>query len=268
VVHSQFINTSPPIVTDARFRRALLHAIDRQQMVDIFMGGHSSVTHTFLAPDSAEYREVEGSIIRYPYDPQRATQMVESLGYTKGQDGFFVDAMGQRLVVPMQTTTRSEINPKMLLAVGDYWKQIGVDVDPFFVPIQRIADRELRATFPAFEVLGAGDIGVSSESLRRYHSASTPLPENRFQVTGNNPRYRNRELDSLIEQYVVTIPRPERMRLLAGIVHHLSDQIPSLGLFYVVDTTIHSRRIQGVTGRSERATQAWNVHEWEVTWSG
>src|SRR5205823_2556825 len=197
-------------------------------------------------------KEIEPSIVRYEYDPRRAAQMVEALGYSKGSDGFFADAAGQRLVVPVQTTIRSEINPKMLLAVADYWKQIGVDVDPFFVPIQRISDRELRTTFPGFEVLGAGDIGISPENVRRYHSTSTPLPENRYTVTGNNPRYRNAELDSLIDRYVTTIPRPERLRLLAQIVHHLSDQIPSMGLFYVVDSTIFSKRLAGMTRRTER----------------
>jgi peptide/nickel transport system substrate-binding protein len=264
VVHSQFINTSPALITDVRFRRALLHGIDRQQMVETFMGGQSSITHTFLAPDSAEYREVESNIVRYDYDPRRAMQAIEALGYTRGVDGIFVDAAGQRLVVPMQTTIRSEINPKMLLTVADYWKQIGVEADPFFVPIPRIGDRELRATFAGFEVLGAGDIGVATESMRRYHSASTPLPENRFQVTGNNPRYRNPELDAVIDRYVVTIPRGERMRLLGQIVHHLSDQLPSMGLFYVVDSTIYTSRMGQMSARGERATQAWNAQDWNI----
>jgi peptide/nickel transport system substrate-binding protein len=264
VVHAQFINTSPAIVTDVRFRRALLHAIDRQQMMETFMGGQSSITHTFVGPDSAPYREIETSIVRYAYDPRLAAQMIEGLGYTRGADGSFVDAAGQKLTVPIQTTIRSEINPKMLLAVADYWKQIGVEPDPFFVPIQRINDRELRATFPAFEVLGAGDIGVSPDVVRRYHSSLVALPENRFQVTGNNPRYRSPELDSLIERYVVTIPQPERMSVLGQIVHHLSDQIPSLGLFYVVDSTIFTKRMSGMTKRTERATQAWNAQEWDI----
>jgi ABC-type transport system substrate-binding protein len=190
--------------------------------------------------------------------------MIEGLGYTKGTDGIFVDSAGQRLTVPMQTTIRSEINPKMLLSVADYWKQVGVDSDPFFVPIQRISDRELRTTFPGFEVLGAGDIGVGPDTVRHYHSSSIPLPENRYTVTGNNPRYRNAELDGLIERYVTTIPRTERLRLLGQIVHHLSDQIPSMGLFYVVDSTIFSKRLQGMTRRTERATNAWNAHEWSV----
>ena len=98
--------------------------------------------------------------------------------------------------------------------------------------------------------------------MRRYHSSLIALPENRFTVTGNNPRYSNRELDSLIDRYVVTIPRAERMGLLGQIVRHLSDQIPSLPLFFVVDNTIFSKRISGMTKRTEKATQAWNAEQW------
>jgi peptide/nickel transport system substrate-binding protein len=264
IVHAQFINTNPTIITDVRFRKALIQAIDRQQMVETFMGTQSSVTHSFVDPSSAKFKEIEPSIVKYDYDPRRASQMIEGLGYTKGADGIFVDASGQRLQVPMQTTIRSEINSKMLLSVAEYWKQIGVDNLPTFVPVQQIGDRELRATFPGFEVLGAGDIGVSSESIRRYHSSSIPLPENRFQVTGNNPRYRNAELDSYIDRYVVTIPRAERMQLLGQIVRHLTDQLPSMGLFYVVDSTVFANRLTNITPRTGLATQAWNAQQWDI----
>lgn len=33
----QFVNPQPPILADVRFRRALLHGLDRQQMVDVFL---------------------------------------------------------------------------------------------------------------------------------------------------------------------------------------------------------------------------------------
>lgn len=38
-IYPQFINPQPPIVADVRFRRALLHAIDRQELVDNLMFG-------------------------------------------------------------------------------------------------------------------------------------------------------------------------------------------------------------------------------------
>ena len=58
---------------------ALIQAIDRQQMLDTFMGGQSSITHTFVAPDSAEFKEIESSVVRYDYDPRRSIQMIEGI---------------------------------------------------------------------------------------------------------------------------------------------------------------------------------------------
>ena len=59
-----------------RFRRALMHAMDRQEMVDTIQAGLAEVAHTYLGPDQREYGEVEGSIVRYDYDPRRAAQII------------------------------------------------------------------------------------------------------------------------------------------------------------------------------------------------
>src|SRR5205823_1614558 len=48
--YPQFVNSSPPLLTDLRFRRALLEAIDRQQVVDTLMAGQSMIAHTFISP--------------------------------------------------------------------------------------------------------------------------------------------------------------------------------------------------------------------------
>lgn len=89
-------------------------------MIEALGGGISPVAHSFVGPDIAEYREVQDSQVRYDYDLQRATQMVKGLGYAKGADGMFADAAGQKLTVSIWTTTRSEIQPRIVLAVADY----------------------------------------------------------------------------------------------------------------------------------------------------
>ena len=94
------------------------------------------------------------------------------------------------------------------------------------------------------------------------HSSATPLPENRFQATGNNPRYRNAENDALVERYLGTVLRAERIKALADLVHHRTDQLPSLPLFYEVDYTLHADRVHGVTARGPRSTQTWNAQDW------
>lgn len=263
-IHAQFIDTFPAIVTDLRFRRALLHAIDRQNLADTFIGPKTTVAHSYVGPDTPGYEEIEPSITKYAYDPRRATQMIEGLGYTRGADGFFVDGARERLQVEIRTTIRAELQPRIVAAVVDYWKQSGVDVDQVNIPPQRMNDREYRATFPAFEMPG-GTNDLSPEEIMRYHSSSTPLAENRYQVTGNYSRHRSAELDSYIEQYITTIPRSERLQALARFAHYESDLLPTLGLFYQVDTSLISDRIQGVTTMGRRASQAWNVEQWDLT---
>jgi peptide/nickel transport system substrate-binding protein len=43
--YPQFINPNPPVLLDARFRKALLHAIDRQQIVDSLVEGLGTVPY-------------------------------------------------------------------------------------------------------------------------------------------------------------------------------------------------------------------------------
>src|SRR2546426_8703390 len=82
-VSPQFIPPSPPVVLDLRFRRAMLYAINRDQLLDTLMHGKGTVAHTFFGPEAPEYAAVSSGIVRYDYDPTRAAQLLQELGYSK-----------------------------------------------------------------------------------------------------------------------------------------------------------------------------------------
>jgi ABC-type transport system substrate-binding protein len=100
--------------------------------------------------------------------------------------------------------------------------------------------------------------------IARWHSSKSALPDNRFTISGNDPRYKNPEFDSLIERYVTTVPKEERLRVLAGIVRHQTENLISMGLFYTLNPSLIPNRLQNVTARSSRATEAWNAYEWAL----
>jgi peptide/nickel transport system substrate-binding protein len=263
VITPQLLTPSPSIVGNAEFRRALLHAVDRQELVDSLMAGQSSVGHAFVSPDDAEYRAVESAIVRYDYDPQRARRMIDALGLTRTPDGMLETGPGQRLVVEISTTVQNDMHLKSMPATAEYWKQVGVAVDQVPIPLQRIQDREYRATFPAF-TLGLMSVGLSPQDVNRYHSSATPLPENRFSVTGNTARYMSPELDALIDRYTTTVPRLDRLQALGQILHHQTSNVTTMGLFHYVNPTMVANRLANVTGRGFGVTEAWNAHEWDV----
>ena len=42
--------------------------------------------------------------VKYAYDPRRASQMIEELGYRKSADGMYVDNAGQLLSIQIMST--------------------------------------------------------------------------------------------------------------------------------------------------------------------
>jgi peptide/nickel transport system substrate-binding protein len=250
----QFVNPTPAIVTDVRFRKALMHALNRQEMADVIMDGASPIAHSVVQPTVPEYGEVQDAAVKYEYDPRRAVQMIEGLGYVRGADGMFRDAANQVLTVNIQTTPEDH-NLKPMYAVADNWARIGVasDLDPIPPPRQR--DVEYRANFPTFNLQsGAGGI----ENLQNMRGVDARLPENNY--SGRNyARYMNAEFDTLLDRYLTTIPREPRIDALRQVIRHMTDQVVIMTLYYRASPTMVSNRLRNVG-----PDPTWNAQEWTL----
>ena len=255
--YPQALTPNPPVLGDVRFRRALLHALDRQAMSESLQGGQAPVAHTIYEIGAPDYRELERFIVKYDYDPRRATQMIEELGFTRGPDGFFRDGAGP-LTVQSMTNAGDDLKEKMVLVGADYWKAAGVNVETVITPRQRATDREYRATYPGF------DLVRQPGELDRFLSSEAALPENRF--SGNNrTRYMNAELDGFIERYFTTIPMAQRREVLGSILNHLSDRVVALGVFYGPEPTLINNRLVNVhSAPGPYADETWNAHQWDI----
>jgi peptide/nickel transport system substrate-binding protein len=262
-VNPQFINPSLPIILDLRFRRALLEGIDRQQLVDTLMAGKTPFANSFVSPAIPDYALVEPSILKYTYDPRRAGQSLAELGYTRGPDSLLRDPAGRVLTLEIRSPIQNDIHAKMMASVGDYWQRLGITVEQISIPIPRMQDREYVTTFPSFHLVETS-IDTTVRNVMRFHSSSTPLPENRFYVSGNYSRYIHPDLDAAIDAYVTTIPRPERMQALAATVRHMSEQLSTLPLIHSVTPTVVANRVKNITGKSTRGSEPWNAQEWDV----
>jgi peptide/nickel transport system substrate-binding protein len=256
----QMTNPRPAIIAEVRFRRALLQAIDREEIVATIMAGKSPVAHSTVNPTELEYVELAPFVVRYDYNPRLATQALEALGYTRGADGGFRDSAGQRLAVELRASPL-DVWPNTKLAVADYWQRVGVASTLVEDSDAQRRNLEYRANFPGFDVSGAG---TGAKALHGFHSAEARLPEHGY-VGQNAARYVNAELDALIDRYVVSVPRGARLQLAGQIVRQLTDQVVPLPLFYRSLPIVVSHRMQNVAIEvAWSQTNTWNAHEWDV----
>jgi peptide/nickel transport system substrate-binding protein len=256
IMFPQFIDANPAILTDVRMRRALLHAIDRQQLLDVFLAGLVPVADSIWSPDEPEARDLEPAIVKYAYDPRRSTEILESMGLPKNAEGRYLDPSGKPLAFELRTRAHA-LREKIQPVVKEEWQRVGLDADVVVVPEQRVSDRVYQSTFPGFY------FRFMSPDITMFKSTSVALPENNY--AGNNPgRYRNSELDTLIDRYFTTIPRDDRMDVLRRVAGLLTDQLVVLPIYHEPEPVLIQKNLVNAAGRKGESVQTWNAHLWDL----
>lgn len=75
----------------------------------------------------------------------------------------------------------------------------------------------------------------------------------------------NSEFDALLDDFQRAIPTADRVRLFGEIIHHMTDQLTVLPLFYDVNVSLISNRLQNVGAAHAVGTEAWNAELWDLT---
>lgn len=105
-------NLDSPKVEDIRVRQAIIHAIDLHTAVDVVFGELSEPTTSLFSKNIPSFLEVEP----YPYDPERARQLLAEAGYASG---ITLDL----LIQPSRGT------PELSTVLQDMWRQVGINVN-------------------------------------------------------------------------------------------------------------------------------------------
>ncbi|MEZ4524126.1 MAG: ABC transporter substrate-binding protein [Thermomicrobiales bacterium] len=114
---------STPIFQDVRVRQALLHALDREAMVqDIRSGYGDVVAGTF--PVNSWANPADGLSVSYAYDPARARELLDQAGWTTGQDGVR-GWDGRKLSFRLITNSENPMRIEYLNQIREQWLAIG-----------------------------------------------------------------------------------------------------------------------------------------------
>lgn len=231
-----FLNLERPAFQEAVVRRALWQAIDRQGLVDRFLGGQGLVVDGPILPNSWAYDQ---GLAHLEYDPQAAAQALEEAGWR--DDGSGVRARdGVRLEFGLVTNDDDPVREQMIATIAGQWAAIGVKAQTATIDtVELVRDHLYARDYDA--VLYGWDLPAADpDPYPLWHSS---------QATADGQNYvgfRDEECDRLMEEARRTSDRATRSALYRDLQRRFVEQAPGLLLYQPVYSYAVDRAVKGV----------------------
>jgi peptide/nickel transport system substrate-binding protein len=222
-------NLRDPILKDVRVRQALAYAIDRGPMLEYLQRGFARPAYSVLPPESWAYN---GDVPRYPFNPEKARELLDQAGYPA--------ANGVRFHLTMKTSTEAET--RSLAAVfQQQLRDVGIALD---IRTYEFATFFADVTHGAFQMYSLRWIGGNEDpDIFEYIFDSDKFPPH----GANRSFYSNPRVDALIAEGRRELDQNARKQIYAEVQTILAEDLPYIDLWYIDNVVVHSKRVQDLT---------------------
>lgn len=250
---------TPRAILDLRVRRALVHAMDRQEIADGLLDGQGTVAHSLMSPYLQYFPEIDRAVVKYPFDLRRTEELMAEAGFSKGGDGIYTSAMEGRFAPEVRVNAAGQNEAEGTVLAANL-RRAGMDSSLFVIPQAMASDAQFRATFPT--LTGTGNILSPEPPIESFRASQIPTPDNRWR--GNNRvGWNNPEFERLAAAYDTTLDRDENHRLVVQIMRLMTEELPDVPLYYNLAVMAHVAELHGPLVSTSTDGAVWNIHEWE-----
>jgi peptide/nickel transport system substrate-binding protein len=233
-----------PAIQDRTVRQAIAFAVDRDRVNEISTRNTSFTGHGILPNYYKDfYSQPEGDL-DYPYDPDRAKQMLDEAGWKPGSDGIRAKG-GQKLSFNLYVRSESQTNITAARLVKEMAKEVGIDFKVQIVSVDKLTELttqkvkgKMAPDFDTFIWGWGGDPYDPSILLGLITTA---------QIGGSSDSfYSNPEYDKLYQQEAGEFDLDSRKAIVKQLVDISQRDLPYLVL--TVDPTLQAYRTDRVSG--------------------
>jgi len=230
ISHDQIaLNLENPILQDLRVRKALVHAINRENLVSALFEGKQLAAHSFLSPLDPWATEDPKFVRRYSYDKAKSQQLLDEAGWKMNTKDGFRYQEGKKLSLQLMGVSGNQMRETLQSYLQSQWKDVGVEILIKNHPSRVFFSEVLvKRKFGGMAIYGGASVG----NLRpTYHSSQIPLESNSW--SGQNfMAWKNPKVDQLIEKVEKEFDSKKQATLVHEVIRHYTEEIPSIPLFY------------------------------------
>ena len=235
-----------PALQDVKVRRAIVHAIDRQVILDRIYSGLGTVA-IGTEPSVSWAHQPDQITETYPYDTERAAALLDEAGWTLNGDVREKD--GQPLAFSIVASAVSKTDEGTVLAIQEYLSEVGIEVTPQFEeesPLTTLpGSREFEAAFFSFTFAPDPDQSLA------WHSGGIEAGYNVF-------GYNNPAVDDLLERGLETVDVEERTAIYVEMQNILVADLPAAVLLFQKSALGINNRVKNYVPSA--VGYSWAVH--------
>ncbi len=239
--------------TDARVRRAMTLAIDRQQIMDALLRGHARPATSTIPP----WHRYSPGTDPLPYDPDQAGRLLDDAGWLEGPDGVRRSPDGQPLRFRLMTTERA-LNRAIVEVIQDQLRRVGaaaqIEILEFQAMLAQHRTRDFDAVLSNW-VLDNFQMASAPRSL--FHSAEADV-----EGSANRSGVRNAELDRLIEAGAVATDDGDALDIWRQFTEVLQREQPFTFMFWMDDLSGARDVVSGF--RTDERSEFVSMRDWSV----
>ncbi|WP_297486991.1 ABC transporter substrate-binding protein [uncultured Cetobacterium sp.] len=218
------LNTGNGQLKNKNIRHAVIHAIDRDSIIESIMFNSVEKAHSLLGPGVFGHSKEARSL---DYNPNKSKELLKKAGFENG--------LNLRLI-----TTSSETNTQLATVIQAQLKEVGINMS-----IEQLEWGAFLTT------TGRGDadiyfMGWSNSSGDADYGLSAMLHSSMIGMPGNRSFFVHNEFDSLLENGKIELDNEKRKSLYAKAQDIMNDEVPIFPIYFqLANAGVNINEVEG-----------------------
>jgi peptide/nickel transport system substrate-binding protein len=233
-----WLDPRSPILADENVRKAILYAVDVEQIWNSIAGGYGRMgTCQVSGPDAFGYNP---DLEPYPYDPEKAKELLAGAGYSGGLT-----------IGASSPAGRYYRDKEVMQAVAGYLSQVGITLNVEYLESGAYIDKLMSRSFEPVWIIGQTYAG-SDPALRV--AGRLYWPEEGWTGEYDDPVWKEKWMD----QHLTTDP-DKRRPLIQDMWAYVCDQAYAIVLYQIPALYGIAPDVEGITFDSTYSMDLTNV---------
>jgi peptide/nickel transport system substrate-binding protein len=250
-----------PALQDVRVRQAIALALDREALNKNLLLGLTQPPKSFWDAYPA-YND--SSVQVYPFDPEKAKQLLDDAGWKDTNGDGVRDKDGKELVLRYLTTTR-DIRQNTQAVAQQQLADVGIKVE-----LSALDSDTLFADYAHNGPVSRGEYDIAEWSDApswpdpdQSYWLCNEIPTNEKPSGTNSERLCDKDLDALFKQEITQVNVADRQATFQKITKLMYDNVYWIGLWQDPDYWLVGKRLKDF--KVSGATPLYNVDQWDLT---